>query len=48
MLAGGIIAVETRCYRDILNLAAHTLADSTLKHLGITGMNFSARRFSTC
>ena len=35
-------------FADVLDLPTHTFTDSPLKHLGVTRMNFSARRFSTC
>lgn len=35
-------------FADVLDLPTPCLTDSPLKHLGVTRMNFSARRFSTC
>ena len=35
-------------FADVLDLPRYTFTDSPLKHLGVTRMNFSARRFSTC
>ncbi|XP_076437754.1 protein FAM167A-like [Babylonia areolata] len=41
---------ELQEFADVLDLPTPTLTltDSPLKHLGVTRMNFSARRFSTC
>lgn len=39
---------ELEEFADVLDLPTHCLNDSPLKHLGVTRMNLSARRFSTC
>ena len=33
---------------DVLDLPSSTLSDTPLKQIGVTRMNISARRFSTC
>ncbi|KAL8575958.1 hypothetical protein ACOMHN_051976 [Nucella lapillus] len=35
-------------FADVLDLPLPAMAHSPLRHLGVTRMNFSARRFSTC
>ncbi|KAL8619309.1 hypothetical protein ACOMHN_056953 [Nucella lapillus] len=39
---------ELQEFADVLDLPTPTLTHSPLQHLGVTRMNFSARRFSTC
>lgn len=39
---------ELQEFADVLDLPTPTFTDSPLRHLGVTRMNLSARRFSTC